>query len=114
MPTTESPSLSEALADVLGDLAEVDDVALSSTSADELLAGLVGLDRVRNRVDALASKLALSAETSGAVMRAGARNAAIVMGRDSSAVPAKIRADVRRGRWSVSYTHLTLPTTPYV
>lgn len=108
MPTTQSPRLSEALADVLSGLGEADDVALSSVSADELLAALATLDRIRNRVDGLASKLAVGAETSGAVMRAGARNAAIVMGRDTSAVPAKTRADVRRGRWLLDFAEFAV------
>ena len=108
MSTTESPSLSEALADVVGGLGKADDVALSSASADELLTALATLDQIRNRVDGFASKLALGAETSGAVMRAGARNAAIVMGRDTSAVPAKTRADVRRGRWLLDFAQFAV------
>jgi hypothetical protein len=94
-------------ADIVGTLRVIAEEAVNhgwtSADDDELLTALGNVTALRNQVDALAGQIAVAAETRGATMRAGSRNAATWTGANTNGSPARIRHDARLTRWLLDY-----------
>jgi len=103
METADRATLEQALANVSDALDRVAALPTMTAPNSDVLAALEAVPVLRNKLDALASKISRAAELSRAVNREGCRDAALWMGKHTGAAPKHARADVRAARWLVAF-----------